>query len=188
MKKILTTALLLATSTIFAHEVGLNIGSTNMDYDTSNSNLILGTNPDKDFRNYEIFTTLEGKLPKGLKTYISYTHNGSDTIENQFVLFGANKEYGEGKGKLYAGLVAGFGELKWKIDPVTSTTSDKTANSFIAGVQVGGKYDLSDRLFVNLNGKYLRHNYTTDINTPTSQTQIEHKATSSIALGVGYKF
>ncbi|MDD2698243.1 MAG: hypothetical protein PHF17_05500 [Arcobacteraceae bacterium] len=185
MKKLITTALLLTTSILGANEVGLNIGSANMNYDKPNPNIILGTNPDKSFRNYELFTTLEGKLPMKLKTYLSYTQNTNDTLRNQFVLVGANKEYGDGKGKLYAGLVAGFGELKWKINPLTSTSSDKTANSFIAGVQVGGKYDVSNKLFINLNGKYLKHNYGTDINT---QTTIEHKTTTSIALGVGYKF
>jgi hypothetical protein len=183
MKKIVTTALLLATSTMFATQIGFNIGSSNMDYETSN--VILGTTPDKNLRNYEIFGTLEGKLPKALQTYLSYTQNRSGTIENQFVLVGANKEYGAGKGKLYAGIIGGFGELKWKYNPINGTTSDATANSLIAGVQAGGKYDLSDRLFVNINGKYLKHNYGADFN---GATKIEHKTTSSVALGVGYKF
>ena len=79
----------------------------------------------------------KGKLPKALQTYLSYTQNRSGTIENQFVLVGANKEYGVGKGKLYAGIVGGFGELKWKYNSINGTTSDATANSLIAGVQAG---------------------------------------------------
>ena len=71
---------------------------------------------------------------------------------------------------------------------LVSTKKNVDANSFIGGLQLGVSYPIDEKFSLNLNTKYLFHNYETDLKTTNATATIDHDRTSSIGFGVEYKF
>ena len=68
-------------------------------------------------------------------------------------------------------------------------TNDEKASSLVGGVQLGLNYPLTNSLKLNVNSKYLRHNYETKLEpTNTASASLEHKSTASLGLGLVYSF
>ena len=200
MKKILSLSLLTSTllfsSNISIDSIGVNLGNSNSDYKQVNhqGSIILGNTPDKSFNSIELYTTLNplSDICKeyNMKPYVSYTYSSNDDLKHQYLLLGLNKYYNHNNYELYAGLLGGYGQMNWKYDPLNNSKSKKIdANSFIAGLQLGVNYSVNDKVSLGLNTKYLVHNYETNLN-PTAgvSATIEHKSTSTIMLGLSYKF
>ena len=127
---------------------------------------------------------------KDVKPYMSYTHSNNGDIKNQYVLIGLNKYYSYKRTDLYAGLLLGYGELKWKYNPLNnSKDNDFTTTSLIGGLQLGLKYPITQHVSVNLNTKFLIHDYKTKFN-PNNQAILEiiHDFSSHIGFGLVYKF
>ena len=195
---LLATSSLLASNTI-VDSLGLNLGKSNTNYDQKNTSGTISSNnnPDKTFNSIELYTTLKPILSickeYNMKSYVSYTFNKNSELKHQYLLVGVNKYFTPTIStafSLYAGLLAGYGQIDWSYDPLkTSTRKNVDANSFIGGIQVGSIYSLRENLSLNLNAKYLFHNYETNLKTTTpSSATIEHDSTASVAIGLGYRF
>ena len=195
--KQLTIVSILA-STSFANDiainsVGFNIGVSNTNYKqtTTTDSIIAIDKPSKSFNSYELYTTLNGVYKReDLKPYLSYTYSSNNDLKNQYILTGLNKYYNHDDISLYAGVLVGYGELKWRSNPlVTTQNNDYSSTSFILGLQGGVEYPLNDKFALNINAKYLKHKYETNLQPATTvSSTIEHKSTASIFVGLSYKF
>ena len=199
MKKlILTTSLfgsMLLGSDISVNSVGINLGKSHSSYDQENlsGNIILGKTPDESFDSIEVYMTVNNLFERNdIKPYLSYNYSKNDDLKHQYVLLGLNKYYNpkDTKSVLYAGVLGGYGELRWKYDPLNSSKNTNVdAASFMAGIQLGMNYPLSSNVSLGLNGKYLFHDYETKLNPSTGVfSKINHEDTSVISLGLEYKF
>lgn len=191
VSSILTSSLLLA-SDFSIDSIGLNLGKSNSDYTQTNHSgaIILGNTPKESFNSYELFATLKSEI-YGMKPYISYTHSFNAEMKQKYVLVGLNKYYKLKSFTPYAGVVLGYGQLDWRYDPLnTSKNINNDANSLIGGLQAGMNYSLTSKLSLGLSGKYLFHNYETKLDPSTDPTNstIEHKKTSVLALNIRYSF
>ena len=179
----------LASSSLLASDnsIGINIGSSHTNYHQSNQTgtITLGNTPDETFNSYEIYTILKQNI-SGMKPYLSYTYSSNDDLKHQYGLVGLNKYYKY----LYAGILAGYGELKYKYNPLNSSKeNDYRAHSFIGGIQAGIEYKLSNSLAFNLNTKALYHDYDTNLNpNNTAIATISHNTTTSFGIGLKYSF
>jgi len=203
--RLLTTLILttfLASSTLLANDsvvnsMGINLGVSNSNSDQKNTNgtIILGNEPDNSFNTTELYLTLHPLTnickEYKMKPYISYTYSSNSELKHQYFLLGINKYYTPSNTDLvlYTGLLGGYGQIDWKYDPLNNSFNKNVdASSFIAGIQLGASYSLSEKLSLNLNGKYLLHNYETDLKTSTASAEIEHESTINVSLGLEYKF
>lgn len=192
---------LLASSTLLANKIsidtiGINLGKINSSYskkDNSGS-IALGNTPDESFSSIEVFTTLNpvSEICKkyNMKPYLSYTYSHNADLKHNYLLAGANKYYEHNKISLYSGLLLGYGQMDWRYDPLNSSKSkNEDANSFIAGIQAGALYPVSNKLSLGLNGKYLIHDYETKLNPSSGiSSKIEQKRTYGVSLSLAYKF
>lgn len=197
MKKLIISTLIasssLLASNIAIDSLGVNLGVSNTNYKQTNNQgrIILGNEPDKSFSNIEIFTILNNLFTNDtIKPYVSYTYSSNSDLKHQYLLSGINKYYKHSQVIYYAGVVAGYGELKWKYDPLnSSSSSDHKATSFIVGLQGGLEYPISKQYSLNLNTKYLVHDYETELKpSNTVSSSIEHDRTASISVGIKYSF
>jgi len=177
------------SSKTFVDSIGVNIGiaNTSNSYDASNA-------PDETFNSIELYTTLNPIMDickeYNMKPTLSYTYSNNDDLKHQYLLVGINKYYTPTpKLNLYAGIVAGYGQIDWRYDPLGDSTNKNTdVNSFIGGIQLGTSYDMTEKFSLNLNSKYLIHNYTTNIKTNTETTKIKQDNTATLSVGIGYRF
>ena len=196
----LTSPLVLAEGLkdISFNSIGLNIGKAYSSSDKKDKagSITLGNTPDESFNSFELYTTLDPitELCKknDIKPYLSFTYSDNDELKHSYLLFGINKYYTpvNSKFKLYAGALLGYGQMDWEYDPLnTSKVKNMDADSLIAGIQGGISYPLSSKISLSLNTKYLLHDYKTDLDPSTGvSSDIEHKGTALISLGVSYSF
>lgn len=197
-KKVL--GVFLGVGVLFASDIdtlGINLGKSYTSYNQTNTSgtITLTNNPDKYFNSIELYTTLKPIMSfckdNDIKPYISYTHSKNSELKHQYLLVGLNKYYNLNSTKLnlYAGILAGYGQIDWNYDPLNNSTSKNVdTNSFIGGIQLGTTYNLTEKLSLNLNSKYLLHNYETDLKKTNATTTIEHDRTASVGFGLGYRF
>ena len=193
MKKILSLSLL-TSSLLFSsslESIGLNIGSLNSDYKQINhtGSITLGNTPDEKLNALEIFTTYKNKI-YGMKPYLSYTYSSNKELKHQFILAGLNKYYSHDKLDLYAGVLAGYGELKYRYNPLNnSKDNNEDANSLIAGIQLGVTYPFNENISMGVNGKYLVHDYETKLApSDAASSSLEHDKTTVLSIGINYSF
>ena len=124
--------------------------------------------------NPNIFTTLSMQKASNSQTelmhfLLSANYQLPDTFMNPFV-----------------GVVGGYGELKWKENPISSlqTTKDITASSYFLGLQGGIKYPLNDSFSLYGTYQYLPTNFETVI---TNKGEIKHKTMKNLIIGVKYE-
>jgi len=187
------TSSIVFSSEISIDSVGFNLGVSNTPYSQENpkGSITLGNTPDKQLNSYEVYTNLKSVYTnKTLKPYMSYTYSYNKDIKNQYILIGLSKYYTHKELKLYAGLLTGYGELKYKYNPLNSSKdNDYKANSLILGVQTGVNLPLSPSIALNVNAKYLYHDYKTSLEpNDTTKASITYKYTSSLGVGLLYKF
>lgn len=200
--KILKTTLissLLATSLVasdsFINSLGINLAkaySDNSQKDTSGT-ILLGNNPDKSFNSIELYATLNPILQlckeNNIRPTLSYTYSQNSDLKHQYLLVGVNKYYNHNSFELYAGILGGYGQIDWRYDPLNSSTRKNVdANSFIAGLQLGSNYKLNENWALNVNAKYLVHDYETHLKTTNATATIEHDSTASVGFGIEYSF
>jgi hypothetical protein len=191
-KSLITLSLI--TSSLVASSldsIGINVGVANSNSHQTNHNgiITLGNEPDESFNSYEIYGTLKKELLH-MKPYLSYTYSSNDELKHQYLLVGLTKYYKLTKASLYAGLLGGYGELRWKYNPLNNSKSnDYTSTSLLAGIQVGIEYPITNSLAFNLNTKALYHNYDAQLNpNNTATAELSHNTTKSIAVGMKYSF
>jgi len=179
------------------YAIGTNVGVSNTSYDQINKSgsITLIDKPKKSFNSLELYTILNPltDLCKeyNMKPYISYTHSQNSDLKHQYLLVGLNKYYKPSTTdiELYARVLGGYGQIDWKYDPLNdSNKKNVDANSFIGGIQVGVNYPLNEKISLNLNSKYLLHNYETKLKTTNATAIIEHDSTASIGVGLEYSF
>jgi hypothetical protein len=192
----LTLLSVLATSSLYASDLnieslGINIGMSNSNYSQKDhqGSITLGNTPDEQFSSYEIYTLLNKDI-LGMKPYISYTYSINDDLKHQYILVGLNKYYTHDKIDLYAGILLGYGELKYRYNPLNNAQNTNIdANSIVAGLQLGAQYPITNKYSVTLNTKYLVHDYQTQLKpSSSSHSTLEHKSTSVISVGLNYSF
>lgn len=199
--KKLTLISLLATSSLVASDIsinslGINIGASSMNYSQKDhqGNITLGNEPDKSFNQVEVFTTLnpicDMSKKKNMKPYLSYTYSSNTDLKHQYILAGINKYYTHSTITYYTGTLVGYGQLDWRYNPLNSSKDNNyDANSFIVGIQGGVEYPIQTNLSLNLNAKYLVHNYDTQLEpTNTVKSTISHDSTTSLSVGLVYRF
>ncbi len=188
---VLSTNIALA-DTIALDSLGFNAGYAKMFYEQENKKNPPSTeiNLNDDFLNLEAYTTFTVFNSATIKPTINYILNINSEFTNHTLLMGVNKYFNFESYKLYAGALVGAGVLEWDYNPVGNTiANDYSATSFVGGLQVGAEYPLSDRLLLNINTKYLMHDYAMEI-TPSALTHtlITHNATASISIGLRFLF
>lgn len=173
------------------NSIGINVAQSHSNAHQTNHNgtITLGNEPDETFTSYELYGTLKKDI-FNMKPTLSYTYSSNDDLKHQYLLVGLTKYYKLTKASLYAGLLGGYGELKYKYNPLnTSKDNDYTANSFLGGIQAGIEYPITNSLAFNLNTKALYHNYDAQLNpNNTASAEISHNTTTLIGVGLGYRF
>ena len=193
IQRYILLAIILA-SVSFADSIGINLGTAYTDYsqEQKSGQIVLSNKPDKKFQSYELFYISNKDILniKDLKPYLSYTYSKNDELKHQYLLVGLNKYYAFKDIVLYGGLLAGYGELKWKYNPLNnSLDNDYSANSFIAGIQTGIDYPIYKNWIIGLNLKYLAHRYETELKpNNTAVSSIKHKHSFIPALSFRYLF
>jgi hypothetical protein len=171
--------------------IGINVGVAHSNFHQTNQNgtIILGNEPDETFNSYEFYGTLKQEL-LNMNPTLSYTYSSNDDLKHQYLLVGLTKYYKLEKARLYAGLLGGYGELKYKYNPLNnSKENDYTANSLVGGIQAGLEYPISQTVAFNINTKVLYHNYDAKLNpNNTATAELSHNTTTLIGVGLGYKF
>lgn len=189
-------ALSLASSSLLASDIsldsiGINVAQSHSNFHQTNQNgtVTLGNEPDETFNSYEIYGILKKEL-FNMKPTLSYTYSSNTDLKHQYLLVGLTKYYKLTKASLYAGLLGGYGELKWKYNPLNNSKSnDYTSTSLVGGIQAGIEYKLSNSLAFNLNTKALYHDYDAKLNpNNTTTTTISHNATTLVGVGLKYSF
>jgi hypothetical protein len=193
---IASSSSLLASQSII-NSVGLNLGKshTSADQKDKSGTILLANNPEQSFNSLELYLTLNPILDMckeyDMRPYISLTHSRNSELKHQYLLVGINKYYTQSTLplELYTGVVGGYGQIDWRYDPLNnSTRKNVDANSFIAGIQIGANYPINEKLSLGINGKYLLHNYETNLKTTNATATIEQDATATISLGLEYSF
>ena len=181
----------LIASDISLDSIGINVGVANSNFHQTNQNgtIILGNEPEETFSSYELYGTLKQEL-LNMKPTLSYTYSSNDELKHQYLLVGLTKYYKLTKASLYAGLLGGYGELRWKYNPLNNSKSnDYTSTSLLGGIQAGIEYPITNSLAFNLNTKALYHNYDAQLNPNNIATaELSHNTTTSIAVGMKYSF
>ena len=190
---LLASSFLLANDS-FVNSVGINLGKSYSDFSQTNNNG-LWNKPDKSFNSVEIYSTLNPILQickdNSMRPYISYTYSQNSDLKHQYLLVGVNKYYNSQTTKLefYAGVLGGYGQVDWRYNPlIKSFNKNVDANSFIGGIQAGTTYPINEKFSLNLNAKYLVHNYETNLITSVATNTIEHDSTTSLGFGLEYSF
>ena len=201
--KVTALSLLLASSSTllatdsFVNSIGINLGKsyTNSQQKNNQGNITLGNTPKESNNSIELFAILNPLTDickeYNMKPYISYTYSKNTDLKHQYLLVGVNKYYNPSNSKveLYTGALLGYGQIDWKYDPLNdSQNKNIDANSFIGGVQAGLSYPVNENLSLNLNTKYLVHNYETKLKTTNANATIKQDNTSSFSFGLIYKF
>jgi hypothetical protein len=200
MKKQILLSTLLASSLLasesFIDSIGINLGVSHISYNQENHNgsITLGNNPDQNFKAIEVYTTLNplSDICKeyNMKPYVSYTYSSNDELVHQYILVGINKYYNHNSYDLYAGILAGYGELKYKYSPIPgSKTNDFISSQPIVGMQTGLNYPITSNIQIGLNLKALYHDYDTYLNpNNTATANLEHRYTTSAMVSIGWRF
>lgn len=180
-------------SEISINQIGLNFGKSAMNYKQKDytGTIILGNEPEENFNLLEPFIVVEGIFErKDIKPYFSYSYLNNSDLKNQYLLMGLNKYYKYKEIDFYAGLLVGYGELKWKYNLLNNSKDNNfIATSLISGAQFGLQYPLKNNLLLNLNTKFLAHKYETNLKPNNSiYSKVEHNYSSIINLGLVYKF
>jgi len=184
----------LASSSLVASSldsIGINVGVAHSNFHQTNQNgtITLGNEPDETFNSCEIYGTLKKEL-LNMKPTLSYTYSSNDDLKHQYILVGLTKYYKLTKASLYAGLLGGYGQMKYKYNPLNNSKSnDYSATSFIGGIQAGIEYPITNSIAFNLNTKALYHNYDAKLNpNNTAIAEISHNTTTSFGIGLKYSF
>lgn len=189
-------ALSLASSSILASDIsldsiGINVGVAHSNFHQTNQHgtIILGNEPDETFNSYELYGTLKQDI-LNMKPTLSYTYSLNDDLKHQYLLVGLTKYYKLTKASLYAGLLGGYGEMKWRYNPLNnSKENDYTSSSLIGGIQAGIEYPITNSIALNLNTKALYHNYDAQLNpNNTATAELSHNTTTSFGMGLKYSF
>lgn len=181
---------LLADITIDSLGIGYSKAISDYKQENKVNSVDLGNKPDKNYDSFEIFSTYKNVFENNtLKPYLSYSYSLNDEFKHQYLLFGVNKYYKQNSFDIYAGLLGGFGQLKWDYNPVGARNVDSKASSFILGLQAGVDFPLTNKWSLGVNTKYLIHDYETKIEpNNTSKALITHDDTITLGLNLSYKF
>ncbi len=183
-------ASVVSANSINIESIGTNIGYSYINYNEE-GNIKEINRPSQDFLNLELYLTI-GNLfdDKTLVPSIHYLYNRNSDIDIHTLLFGLNKCFAFENFNLYTGIVAGYGTLLWKDNPIKyTTTNDFSSNSLVGGLQFGSEFPITEQLKFNLNLKYLLHDYKIDLKPlPNYSSALSHPTTASISLGFRWFF
>lgn len=191
----LLASMLLVSSIIYAGDInldsiGANIGCTKMDVKQIDEigSITLAKDPDDKMRQIELYALLGGVFEdSSIKPTLNFIHSWNNDLSTNSVLIGVNKYYMFDKYNLYAGILGGVGRLKWNYNPINNTKeTDYGASSLVGVIQLGVEYPLNDKIFLNVNTKYMLHNYSTELQ-PVNSVHSELIHNHSCLLSVGLR-
>lgn len=173
--------------------MGINLGKGYTDHDITNrtGTIQIPHHPYKNYTGLEMYSTLSGVFEeKDIKPYLSLTYLQNSDIKHKYILGGVNKYFKADMLDYYVGVVGGYGQIDWQYNPITNTRDNKyDAKSFIGGVQGGAAYPLSQKLSLQINTKYLLHNYETKLEPSNdAQSTLTHDKTLFVGIGLSWKF
>lgn len=193
IKKILASILL--TTSLYSMEmsnIGVNVLSTYMDYTKRDKtgSISLGDKPNKELVSFEFFTVLDSLKYEDLKPEISYIYSNNSKFVNHLFLLGYNKYFKLIKSsQLYAGVLLGYGELRWHYDPFTNSSSKNVdSDSIVGGIQLGIDMPINQMVSLNINGKYLSSKYETSLSSGNAYSTITHNLTTSLGVGLVFRW
>jgi len=183
---------LIASTFLFGNSIdgiGFHLGKGYSDWSQTDKtgSITLGELPSKNYDGGELYLDFK-EIQKNIKPTLSYTYTQNSDLKHHYILGGVNKYIQEDKVKLYGGVVFGYGQIDWESNPINnSKENDYKATSFIGGIQLGTLYPINEKLSFGINGKYLFHNYETNLKpTPSVHSVIEHDRSGFIGFGFRY--
>ena len=192
--------LVVVSSTLLSYEIkmesigfaGGNAKTPLVQHNKDNKEIVIDK-LDDNFKTMELYTVLKPIEEIGMNPYLSYTYSYNEQFINYYVMAGLNKYYKiSSSSKLYLGVLGGYGQMKWEFDPINGSDNDVSTQSYILGVQGGVSIPLenlpSDKLSLDINVKYLSHEYITNLKTSATTSQIEHYETMLAQVGISYRF
>ena len=184
---ILTAPFLFGESTIDGIGFHLGKGYSNFIQTDKTGAILLEKQPKKNYDGGELYLQFK-ELDSHLKPSLSYTYTQNSDLKHHYILGGLSKYFTQEKTKIYGGILFGYGELDWRYNPLNnSKENDYKATSFIGGFQIGSEYPINEKLSFGINGKYLFHNYETNLEpTNTTHTIIEQDRSGFIGFGLKY--
>lgn len=198
--KRLTTIIpsILLASTLLHSDVGIdsvgaNIGlSWIQSTQTDNvGSISFAHQPDEFYGHLELYSLFSGVFhDKSYKPSLNIIGNINGDFNNALLLAGINKYFEFKHYNLYGGALIGGGILEWKYNPLVATDIQKQdTSSPVGALQVGGEYELSNNILLTLNAKFYLHNYATSIKSnATNDTEVAHKTSESISIGIRIPF
>lgn len=194
-KKIFLTLSLLTTlqAEVEIDSVGFNFGVGNISYEQKDTKgeVKLAKELDESYTQIEIYTLLKGAFDDTtIKPTINYVYSKNDDFTNNMLLIGVNKFFPLEEFNFYAGILAGYGILDWRYNPVTNAKDiDTKTSSFVGAVQAGVEYEVDTDIFVTLNSKYSLSNYKSYVEPSNrASSTITHENGGSISVGLRYRF
>lgn len=147
------------------------------------------TEPRNEGTGYGLFGGYE--FSNAIATSVSYTvlNTGDLKFTNMYATLDY-KFYNSSSFVPYVGVIVGFSELEWMIDPIANATSSAAASSSspLYGTQIGGMYKIfkSSSILINYNCLFLDH--VTNIEKTTNKSTVKHSLAHSLQAGIQYKF
>jgi len=189
LASLLTTTLLPA---IEIDSIGLNLGISNIATEQTDiaGTITLTSSPKENYTHGELYMLVDDFTEdKTIKASLNYINNTNSDFKNNILMVGISKYYTLDNYNIYTGVLLGAGHLEWKYNPISNTiNTNLTAGSVVGALQLGAEYEIQKNLALGLNTKYYRSNYTTKLDVGVNQSEVTHKNSYSLAIGVRYSF
>ncbi len=88
----------------------------------------------------------------------------------------------------YIGLLAGYSGRTWEESPLASVRATSTVSSLLGGLQIGSDISIYESLSLYLYYRYLYMDTTTNIYTPTGESEIKYSSEQNLNMGIKYNF
>jgi len=114
--------------------------------------------------------------------------NDSVSLNNYYI--GTNYRFIDNKNYTpYIGVNIGQSELTWEKKPINTSQNDFSSSSYFIGATMGIIYPIVEKISLNINyqTQYM-NNHTTSIETLAGNSELTHKFSHNLNVGVRYSF
>ena len=184
-------ALLLSGSTILASDgmfVGVSAGYNNLSVGQTDKS---GSVAIKDMKSNgsNLTCQLGYSINENIETTLNYQRVMQEDVSLNNFYIGAKYKIRVEEFTPYIGVTVGSSTLEWSNNPVKTTNSDINSDSYMAGATLGTLYPLADKVSLTLEYQLQYMNdHITNIELSTGKSELSHKLSHNLNVGVRYSF
>ena len=88
----------------------------------------------------------------------------------------------------YGGVLAGYSQMSWTTDPISSLISDVSSGSYLVGAVIGLTYPINERLTLDVNYQLHHTNHKTHLISSPAKSTLVHSLSHNFNLGLRWSF